>query len=216
MDNSGEIFRPLLLLSYCILPKDNPLLQYKTIFWIATIPAVLGVLILIFMVRDSKVQIATSTTKVSLKQLPRNFYLFLVIIAIFTLGNSTDSLLFVRTSETGISASWVPFIYMLFNTVSVFFAIPIGKLSDRIGRGRLITVGFFIYSMVYFMFGAFNNVGIFVGMFVMYGLYSALTDTCQKSLVSDLIPKEMKGKGSDLACVFGVMLLGKSDCRISI
>jgi MFS family permease len=212
MDNSGAIIGPLIAAAVLyFLPKDNPLLQYKTIFWIATIPAVLGVLILIFMVRDSKVQIATSTTKVSLKQLPRNFYLFLVIIAIFTLGNSTDSLLIVRTSETGISASWVPFIYMLFNTVSVFFAIPIGKLSDRIGRGRLITVGFFIYSMVYFMFGAFNNVGIFVGMFVMYGLYSALTDTCQKSLVSDLIPKEMKGTGFGLYhAVLGVMLLPAS------
>jgi MFS family permease len=117
----------------------------------------------------------------------------------------------VRTSETGISSSWIPFIYMIFNMVSVFLAIPIGKLSDRIGRGKLITLGFLVYSVVYFMFGAFNNIWVFVGMFIMYGIYSALTDTCQKSLVSDLIPKELKGTGFGLYhAVLGIMLLPAS------
>lgn len=212
MDNSGAIVGPLIAAALLyFLPQDNPALQYKAIFWIAAIPAVIGVLTIIFFVKDVQLQNAKTQPKVSLKQLPRNFYFFLVIIAVFTLGNSTDSLLIVRTSETGIAKSFIPFIYMIFNAVSVFLAIPIGKLSDRIGRGKLIALGFLIYSFVYFMFGAFSDIRIYIGMFVMYGIYSALTDTCQKSLVSDLIPKEMKGTGFGLYhSVLGIMLLPAS------
>ncbi len=212
MDNSGAIIGPLIAAAVLFfLPKDNPDFQYKTIFWIAAIPAVMGVFILLFLVKDVKAQSVSAKTPVSIKKLPKDFYFFLLIISIFTLGNSTDSLLIVRTSETGISSSWIPFIYMIFNAVSVFLAIPIGKLSDRIGRGKLITLGFLIYALVYFMFGAFNNIWVFVGMFIMYGIYSALTDTCQKSLVSDLIPKELKGTGFGLYnAVLGIMLLPAS------
>jgi MFS family permease len=212
MDNSGAIIGPLIAAAVLFfLPDNDPDFQYKTIFWIAAIPAVMGVFILMFLVKDIKAQSVSAKTPVSIKKLPKNFYFFLLIISIFTLGNSTDSLLIVRTSETDISSSWIPFIYMIFNVVSVFLAIPIGKLSDRIGRGKLITLGFLIYSLVYFMFGAFNNIWVFVGMFIMYGIYSALTDTCQKSLVSDLIPKELKGTGFGLYhAVLGIMLLPAS------
>jgi len=127
------------------------------------------------------------------------------------LGNSTDSLMLIRLSETGINESFVPLIYMIFNTVSVLLAVQIGKLSDKIGRVKLIILGFLIYSFVYLMFGAFNNVTVFILMFVLYGVYSALTDTCQKALVSDLVNKDMKGTGFGLYhAVLGIMLLPAS------
>ncbi|WP_286847384.1 MULTISPECIES: MFS transporter [unclassified Proteiniphilum] len=212
MDNSGAIVGPLMASGILFfLPKDNPVLQYKIIFWVATVPAVIGVLTIIFFLKEAKSQKSFTVSKISLKQLPRNYSFFLIIVAVFTLGNSTDSLLIVRTSETGISPSLVPLIYMLFNTVSVLLAIPFGKLSDKIGRAKLITAGFIVYSFVYFMFGASSQILVYIAMFGMYGVYSALTDTCQKALVSDLIPNEMKGTGYGLYhAVLGIMLLPAS------
>jgi MFS family permease len=100
---------------------------------------------------------------------------------------------------------------MIFNTVSVFFAIPIGKLSDKIGREKLIILGFFIYALVYFFFGMFNSIGIFILLFVMYGFYSALTDGSQKSMVSDIVSKELTGTGFGLYhAVLGITLLPAS------
>jgi len=212
MDNSGAIVGPLIaaVILYAV-PVENPLSGYRIIFWIAAIPAVMGVLTIIFLVEESKKRDTPVRSSISLRQLPRNFYFFLAIIAIFTLGNSTDALLLVRTSETGISPSRIPFIYMMFNMVSVILAIPIGKLSDRMGRGRLITLGFLLYSLIYFLFGSLTDIRIYVGLFILYGVYSALTDTCQKSLVSDLIAKEMKGTGFGLYhAVLGIMLLPAS------
>jgi MFS family permease len=207
MDNSGAIIGPLLAFILLWYFPSN----YGYIFVIATIPAILGVLTIIVFIKESRVKEKAARKNVSLKQLPGKYYLFLVIIFIFALGNSTDALLLVKTSETGIKQSYVPFIYMIFNTVSVLVAIPIGKLSDRIGREKLIIVGFIIYSIVYFLFGAYNSIGVFIILFMLYGLYSALTDCCQKAMVSDLISKDLNGTGYGIYhAVIGITLLPAS------
>lgn len=207
MDNSGAILGPLtaFLLLY-FFP-----LNYGNIFLIATIPAVIGVLVIIFMIKEAHPDKDRKVHKVSLKQLPGKFWFYLTIIFIFSLGNSTDALLLVKTADTGINTAYVPFIYMIFNTVSVIFAIPIGKLSDRKGRGIMIICGYLVYAAVYFMFGKFNSINIFIILFIFYGLYSALADGSQKSLLSDIISKDMKGTGFGIYhAVIGITLLPAS------
>ena len=102
----------------------------------------------------------------------------------------SDALILVKTTETGINKVFIPFIYMIFNMVSVFFAIPIGKLSDKIGRDRLIILGFLIFAITFFMFGKFNSISVFIGLFAMYGLYSTLVDGSQKAMISDIVSKD--------------------------
>lgn len=207
MDNSGAILGPLtaFLLLY-FFP-----LNYTNIFLIATIPAILGVLTIAIFIKETKKTKDTDNNKFHLNQLPKRFYLFLFIVFIFTLGNSADALLLVKTAETGINKSYVPFVYMIFNTVSVLFAIPIGKISDRKGREVLIILGFLIYSIVYFFFGRCNSLNIFLFLFVLYGLYSALVDGSQKALISDLVSKDLKGTGFGLYhAVLGITLLPAS------
>lgn len=207
MDNSGAIIGPLaafLLLS--IFP-----LNYKNIFLIAGIPAVIGVITIVLYIKEASRPKAESTPKIKLSDLPERFYFFLVIVFIFNLGNSADALLLVKTAETGIEKAYIPFVYMIFNVVSVLFAIPAGKISDKIGRTKLIFAGFLIYSFVYFMFGRFNSIGIFLPLFILYGLYSALADTGQKAMVGDLVSKEQIGTGFGLYhALLGITLLPAS------
>jgi len=207
MDNSGAIVGPLIaFLLLSIFP-----LNYSYIFLLATIPAIFGVLTIVIYINEAKVERRESTQKISIKQLPKKFYFFLGIIFVFTLGNSADALLLVKTSETGIEKAYIPFVYMIFNTVSVLLAIPIGKLSDKIGREILIILGFFVYAIVYYLFGRFNNITIFIFLFMLYGFYSALTDGSQKALISDSVSKELKGTGFGLYhAVLGITLLPAS------
>ena len=206
MDNSGAIIGPLcafLLLFFFPL-------NYKNIFLLATIPALLGVVTIAVFIKEVKT-VKTTTTKISFKQLPKKFYFFLAIVFIFTLGNSADALLLVKTAETGINKAYIPFVYMIFNIVSVLLAIPIGKLSDKIGRERLIIPGFLIYALTYFLFGRFNSISIFMGLFVMYGLYSALVDGSQKAMISDIVSKELRGTGYGIYhALLGITLLPAS------
>ncbi len=207
MDNSGAIVGPLIaFLLLSVFPSN-----YSYLFLLATIPAILGVLTIIIFIKEAKAEKKETTNKISLKVLPKKFYFFLIIIFVFTLGNSADALLLVKTSETGIDKSYIPFVYMIFNTVSVLLAIPIGKLSDRIGREKLIILGFLVYAIVYYFFGRFNSITIFIFLFMLYGFYSALTDGSQKAMISDIVSKDLKGTGFGIYhAVLGITLLPAS------
>lgn len=207
MDNSGAIIGPL---SAFLLLYFFPL-NYTTIFLIATLPAILGVVSIVVFVKETKSDPARSQPQFQFSQLPKKFYFFLVVVAVFTLGNSADALLLVKTAETGIDKSYIPFVYMLFNTVSVFLAIPIGRMSDKKGREILIIAGFLVYAVVYYFFGRYHSLNIFLVLFIFYGVYSALVDGSQKALISDSVPKELKGTAYGLYhAVLGITLLPAS------
>jgi len=206
MDNSGAIIGPLLAFAVLYFFPAN----YKLIFILATIPAILGVISIVTFINETRAP-GKSTGKFSVKQLPKKFYLFLAIVFVFTLGNSADALLLVKTSDTGIRTAYIPLMYMLFNMVSVLLAIPAGKLSDKFGRGPMITLGFLMYSIVYFSFGYCSGAGTFVLLFLLYGVYSALADSSQKAMVTDIVDKEMRGTGFGIYhSVLGITLLPAS------
>ncbi len=207
MDNSGAIIGPLIAFLLLFFFSQN----YSIIFLIAAIPAVFGVITIIIFIKEAKSNKKETINKTNLKQLPKKFWFFLIIIFVFTLGNSADALLLVKTAETGINKSYIPFIYMVFNTVSVFLAIPIGKISDKTGREKLIISGFLVYAIVYYLFGRFNNIHIFIFLFIMYGFYSALTDSSQKAMISDIISKDLIGTAYGFYhAVLGITLLPAS------
>jgi MFS family permease len=210
MDNSGAILGPLF--AFILLSTFH--LEYKYLFLLAGIPAIIGVLTIVLFIKENNVKNSAKKeqSKFSLKLLPKKFYFFLGIIFVFTLGNSADAFLLIKTTETGIKQAYIPFMYMIFNVVSVFFAIPIGKLSDKkVGREKLITLGFFVYAIVYFIFGLSNSISIFILLFILYGFYSALTDVSQKAMISDIVDKELKGTAYGIYhAILGITLLPAS------
>lgn len=207
MDNSGAILGPLAAWFLLSLYPTN----FTAIFLLSTIPALMGVFTIILFVKEARVTGGFPKDKIAIKQLPKKFWFFLAVVTVFSLGNSTDALLLVKTSETGIRQAGIPLVYMIFNVVSVLFAIPVGNWSDKIGREKLIIAGFMIYALAYFLFGRLNNFSAFIFLFVLYGLYSALADGSQKALISDIVGKDLKGTGFGIYhAVLGITLLPAS------
>lgn len=191
MDNSGAIVGPLLaFLILIIFPRD-----YRKVFILSAIPGLIGLLTLIFFVKEAKARTEKLTKKIALKDFPLKYYAFLGIVFIFTLGNSTDALLLIKANDIGINVMYLPLVYLIFNSVSVVFSIPAGMLSDKIGRERLIIFGYLLYSIIYFGFGRTNDKVVVIMLFALYGLYSATTDGVQKALVSDVIDSNKRGTG---------------------
>lgn len=207
MDNSGAIVGPLLASGILLLFPSN----YRMVFVFAAIPGLLGLISIIHFVKEAKSENVAPMGKITLKDFSKKYYIFLGIVFIFTLGNSTDALLLVKASDIGIQASFIPIIYLIFNSVSVIFSVPAGVLSDRIGRERLIIFGYLLYSIIYFGFGRTNSKVVLIMLFALYGLYSSATDGVQKALVSDLIDKNKRGTGLGIYnCLAGITLLPAS------
>lgn len=207
MDNSGAILGPLLAFLILSMKPDD----FRFIFLLAGIPGILGVIVLIFGIKEAKKNKESLLQKFRFQDYPKRFYLFLGIIFIFTLGNSTDALLIVKANEVGIKVTFIPLVYLISSVVSVFLAIPLGTLSDKIGREKLLIFGFLVYAVVYFGFGISGNIYTIIALFGLYGVYSASTDGIQKALVSDFTDRNKKGTAMGLYnALLGVTLLPAS------
>jgi MFS family permease len=207
MDNSGAIVGPLAAFALLIFFPGN----YRLIFLLAGIPAILSIFVIIFGIKEAKKNKESLFKKFHFKDFPRKYYLFLFIIFIFTLGNSTDALLMVKANEVGVKVAFIPLVYLVTSIVSVSLAIPLGSLSDKIGKEKILVVGFLIYAIVYYGFGVTGSVVTIVALFALYGLYSAATDGIQKAFISDIIDKNKQGTGLGIYnALLGITLLPAS------
>jgi MFS family permease len=207
MDNSGAIAGPLAAFALLSFFHEN----YRLIFLIAGIPAILAIFVIIFGIKEARKNKHSLFTKFHFKDFPVKYYFFLGIIFIFTLGNSTDALLLVKANETGVKVVLIPLVYLITNAVSVLASIPIGSLSDRIGKEKILIIGFIIYAVVYYGFGITSSTGIITCLFALYGLYSAATDGIQKAFISDIVDSNKKGTGLGIYnALLGITLLPAS------
>ncbi len=207
MDNSGAIIGPLL--AFAVLSAFPG--AYRKVFLLSAVPGLLGVLVIVIFVKEIKKCKDTLPKNIRWSDFPTSYYLFLGIAFIFTLGNSTDALLLVKANDIGIKAMYIPLVYLVFNAVSVIFAVPAGILSDKYGRKKLIVFGYLLYSVIYFGFGRTTDKATIILLFALYGLYSAATDGVQKALVSDLIDQNKRGTGLGIYnSLIGITLLPAS------
>lgn len=207
MDNSGAILGPLGAFGLLLLfPED-----YRKIFLIAGIPAILSIFVIIFGIKEAKKDKDSLFKKFHFRDFSKKFYLFLGIVFIFTLGNSTDTLLLVKANEVGVKVTFIPLVYLITNLVSVVLAIPIGTLSDKIGKEKILLFGYMIYAIVYFGFGITSSIEVIVFLFALYGLYSATTDGIQKAFISDSVDSNKQGTGLGIYnALLGIALLPAS------
>jgi MFS family permease len=207
MDNTGAIVGPLL--AFAVLSAIPG--GYRTVFLLGAIPAALGVVMILALVKDRSKPKESLYAKFSFRDFPKRYYMLLGIIFLFTLGNSTDALLIVKANELGVKVAFIPLVYLVFNAVSVALSIPFGKRSDIVGRERILVFGYLVYSAVYFGFGYTHNLRAIIALFAMYGIYSAATDGIQKAFVSDLLDSKKRGTGLGIYnAMLGLTLLPAS------
>jgi MFS family permease len=168
---------------------------FQVIVLASIIPAVLAVLVLALGVREVAVARKENKDQLSLGwyALAKRFRIFLIVVIIFTLGNSSDSFIILLGQNRGLTVLQIIGMLMTFNAVYAILAGPLGSLSDRIGRKKLMLAGWTIYGLVYLGF-ALSKTGVQIWLlYSFYGIYYALTDGVAKALVADLIPPDQRG-----------------------
>jgi len=170
---------------------------YRTIFWLSAIPGSLAVVLVLVAVREVRrpagvERSGPGTSLLPFRQLGAGFTVFTLISVAFSLGNSSDAMLILRAQNVGNPAALIPLMYFVFNLVAAVLATPLGHLSDRVGRKRLIVFGFAGYAVVYAGFAlAGTPVSIWV-LFALYGLPYAATEGMTRAFVVDLVPGQLR------------------------
>lgn len=166
---------------------------FRTIVLISIIPAFLAVLALIFGTREVKVEGVRQAPKISFKGLGKNFLIFMLIVGIFDLGNSSDAFLVLRAQERGMSVLNILIMLAVFNLVYALVSTPAGGLSDKIGRRKVIIGGWIIYALIYLGFALAKNVTHVFLLYIAYGVYYGMAYGTAKAMIGDLVAPEMRG-----------------------
>jgi MFS family permease len=195
LDTTGAVLGPLI--GYLFL-RANPN-GLRSLYWIAFIPALLGVLLLWIVVKETpKEKISGAIPQFSLAGLSPTYKRFLLAVGVFSLGNSSDQFLLLRAQEGGkLTPESILLLYALFNMVEASLGYLVGKFSDKVGRWPLIVAGWCVFALVYAGFALLPSGAGFVGMlglFLLYGLYSTLTQGAQKALAADMTNPNERGR----------------------
>lgn len=208
LDTLGSVAGPLLLFALLYLFQDNPD-KYKNIFVLSALPLIATLAIIILKVKETKAAIIKTPAEKGISfKLPKKFYLFLTIMVLFSLGNSSDTFLILKAQDTGVSLLAIPLVYALFNFVYASVSVPVGSLSDRIGREIVIIIGWIFYAISYLGFGLARESWQIWVLFALYGVYFATTEGVAKALVADIVDSSHRGRAYGLYnTVIGLMSL---------
>ena len=193
MDNAGAVLGPLI--AFALLREFHFSLRH--VFWLAAIPGALAFVVLVIAVKEvdrhEEMGHATERLHMSGTRLGRRFWAYLGVVLLFTLGNSTDAFLLLRSNQLGVAVALAPILWAFFNFVKAILGTTGGAMSDRFGRKPLIVVGWLIYAAVYFGFAMATKQWHAWALFGSYAIFYALTEGTEKALVADLVPKERRG-----------------------
>lgn len=207
MDHVGALVGPLVAAGLLAFG-----LEMRSVFALAAVPALLSLLVLVLGVQEARRDGSRAARNaVALAPSSRSFRLYLAVLAIFTLGNSSDAFLILRAHQAGVGLAAVPLVWTLHNAVKAAASTHGGTLSDRLGRRRAIVLGWAAYALAYAGFAAAQSAIQVTMLFAFYGVFHALTEGPERALVADLAGEGTRGSAfGAYHAVTGAMLLPAS------
>lgn len=209
LDTVGAVLGPLLAFGLLAATDSN----FRTIFAWAILPGWLGVMVLLWGVREPPpaTKRANPVDQGTLGRLGRDYWLLLAVALVFNLGNSSEAFFLLKAEQVGMATPQIPLLLVVMNLTYAFSAYPVGVLSDRWGRWGLLQVGWGVYAVIYLGLAAASQPWQVWLAVATYGLYLGLTQGVLLALVADQVPEALRGTAYGfLNLTVGVSLLPAS------
>lgn len=190
-DNAGAFVGPLLTVGLLYALH----IHLRWVFYLTVIPGLMAFL-MVLLVRERPVSAkAKAKLDVSLRRFPHGYWRYLLVTAVFCLGNSSNAFLILRTRDSGASLETTILVYAAFNLVAALISYPAGVLSDRFGRRNVLVGCFAIFPLAYLGFAVTSTFVVIAAMFVFYGLYQGMFRAVGKAFASDFVPEPLRASG---------------------
>jgi len=198
MDGVGSFSGAILAIIFLtFFASITPLATYRNLFLVAFFPGIIGVLFILF-IKEKQQQTEIqkhekAPFRVSMKKLPRNLQIFILISTIFSLGNFGYAFLIVRSNRLGYPDTTTLLLYVLFYIIYSLFTIPAGMLSDKIGRKTVLIIGYLVFAVTALCLIFTSQLYMLIIVFILYGIFFGFIDGVQRAFVVDLAPSDLKG-----------------------
>jgi MFS family permease len=189
MDNLGAVCGIVV----CLLLFEH--IGFTNLFLIAALPSVISAFLIYKYIKENKTPDTKLFAAFTFKDLDTNFKLFLVLNSVFTLGAFSYSFLLIFAGKSGFKATYLPVFYLIITVTAALFSLPMGKLSDKIGRKKLMYLAFMIWAVICLSFILSTNSVVVIAVFILYGLHKAALETVQKTYTSELCPECFRATG---------------------
>jgi len=213
LDTLGSVAGPLILFALLYFLQNSAFL-YHGILLFSAVPLLITLLVLVLKVKEiprATSEPKTETVTIFKTKLPKSFYLFLAIVILFTIGNSSDAFLILRAKNLGMTLIEIPLVIALFNLVYALGAVPFGSLSDRIGRIPTMLIGWFAYAFVYLGFALASQAWVVWLLYGAYGIYYATSEGVARAFLADIVGYEHRGRAFGIyGTAIGVAILPAS------
>ena len=191
LDQTGAIVGPLIASAVMILLSFT----IRQVFWLSLIPGSIALLIILFIVKERRTESVSEFHLLDVVKsvLKGDFSVLLLVVAVFSLGAFNFSFILLNASEAGVSTSFLPLVYAAINIATVIVAIPAGALSDRIGKEKVMVLGYSVFLLSALLILLPLN-GIFTLLIaVVYGVYLGIVETVQRAMVPDYVEEHYRG-----------------------
>lgn len=189
-DNLGAVLGPLLTILLFFSFRIN----IRYIFYLAIIPGLLAVVLMLF-VKERKTEVHSKSKIDVHARFPKTYWRYLFVTALFGLGNSSNAFLILQLTGQGLSLVKTVFVYAMFNLTAALISYPAGSLSDKFGRKPLLLMSFIIFFIAYIGFAFAPGIYLIGVLFIFYGLFQGIFRAVGKSYATDFVPKQLRASG---------------------